>query len=254
MCYSESKFTFTKLILNKYKVNYYECNACKSLQTEEPYWTTELYENSNLVKEDFGVMYRLFRNQEKIFILSKLLGLKKGLDWGGGDGILCRSLRDYCLNFYTVDKFTNSSYAQEFIISDYSSLDLITSLEVFEHLDKPKNDIDFLFNLNSKTIFIQSKLYKNQNKDWDYLYADHGEHIFFYSEIALEAIAKKFNYELKIYNNEYSLFYKKNCLSKFKLFLFSLIFNKYITKLVRIFLSIYPTRGIQKDIKNFIKS
>jgi len=252
LCNGESKFLFTKLILNKHTISYYECNSCKSLLTEEPYWITELYNDNNLTNEDFGAGYRIFRNQEKVFILSKILGLKKGLDWGGGDGILCRLLRDYCLDFYTIDKFTNSSYAVEFIIRDYSSLDLITSFEVFEHLDKPKEDIDFLFNLNAKAIFIQSKLYKNQNEDWDYLHPKHGEHVFFYSKIALELIAKKYNYELKVYNNEYVLFYKKKYLSKAKLFLFSLMFNKYITKLVRVFISICSTKGIQKDKEKFL--
>ena len=68
LCNGESKFLFTKLILNKHTISYYECNSCKSLLTEEPYWITELYNNNNLTNEDFGAGYRIFRNQEKTFI------------------------------------------------------------------------------------------------------------------------------------------------------------------------------------------
>ena len=223
LCEGKLQFTFKKKIINKHIISYYKCDLCKSLQTEQPYWLDGLYNINNLEEVDFGSAYRLFRNQEKVFILSKLLGLKKGLDWGGGDGILCRLLRDYCLNFYTIDKFTNSTYSNHFIIKDYNSLDLITSFEVFEHLSKPKEDIDFLFSLNAKTIFISTKLYKNQNEDWDYLYPDCGTHIFFYSQNSLELIAKKYKYNVKILNNEYALFYRPIHFSKMKLFLLILL-------------------------------
>ena len=83
LCEGETAIRFQKKIINKHIISYYKCDLCKSLQTEQPYWLDGLYNNNNLGEVDFGSAYRLFRNQEKVFILSKLLGLKKGLDWGG---------------------------------------------------------------------------------------------------------------------------------------------------------------------------
>ena len=46
------------------------------------------------------------------YFLSKLLKIKKGLDWGSGDGLLCRLLRDYEINFYSIDKYSHQKYSQ----------------------------------------------------------------------------------------------------------------------------------------------
>jgi hypothetical protein len=91
LCEANVIFLFRKRVLNKYEVSYFECENCLSLQTEEPFWLEEVYKNFNLSEEDFGTAYRILRNHEKIFLLSKLIDINNGLDWGVGTA--------YCVDF-----------------------------------------------------------------------------------------------------------------------------------------------------------
>ena len=51
----------------------------------------------------------------------------------------------------------------------------------------------------------------------------------------------------KSINNEYALFHKKGHLNKIKLFLFRVFFSKYFTKIIRLYLTLIPAKGINKD-------
>ncbi len=253
LCKEEANLVFNKKILNKFLVNYYKCPKCESLQTEKPYWLDEAYSKSNLCEDDLGAAYRTLRNHEKVFILSKILKVNKGLDWGSGDGLLCRLLRDYELNFFSSDKYSLPKYSSKFLISDFNNLDLIVSLEVFEHMSEPNSEIDFLFKQKPNSIFISTLFYNNNEKNWHYLHPDSGMHIFFYSKKSLKMIAKKYDYNVCFFDNQYALFYKEGYISNIKLKILKLFFNKYVTKLIRIYLTIIPAKGIEKDKKYFSK-
>ena len=45
ICSSNTSEVFTKEILGKYLVKYYQCNFCEFLQTEKPFWLEESYKN-----------------------------------------------------------------------------------------------------------------------------------------------------------------------------------------------------------------
>lgn len=247
LCNTEANFVFNNKVLNKLDINYYRCPQCESLQTEKPYWLEEAYSRSNLCEDDLGAAYRTLKNQEKVFFLGKLLNIQKALDWGAGDGLLCRLLRDYELNFFSSDKYSFPKYSSKFVIKDYNNLDLIVSFEVFEHMSEPNQEIDFLFKKNSNSIFISTLFYNNNKKDWHYLHPESGMHVFFYSKKSLEMIAKKYNYEVRFFDKQYALFYKKGYISNIKIKILSFFFNRYISKLIRLYLTIIPVKGIEKD-------
>ena len=60
LCSGVMIIKFSNTILEKYNVNYLECNNCKSLQTEIPYWLEEAYENW-ITNYDTGVYARTER-------------------------------------------------------------------------------------------------------------------------------------------------------------------------------------------------
>ena len=41
LCYGDLLYKFTEKVLSKYQVRYFECQNCKSPQTENPYWLEE---------------------------------------------------------------------------------------------------------------------------------------------------------------------------------------------------------------------
>ena len=51
-------------------------------------------------------------------------------------------------------------------------------------------------------------------------------------------IAKKYDYNVCFFDNQYALFYKEGYISNIKLKILKLFFNKYVTKLIRIYLTI----------------
>ena len=59
------------------------------------------------------------------------------------------------------------------------------------------------------SIFISTLFYNNNEKNWHYLHPDSGMHIFFYSKKSLKMIAKKYDYNVCFFDNQYALFYKE---------------------------------------------
>ncbi len=97
LCGGETKVHFTDLILRKYTCRYLLCSACGSLQTEQPYWLEEAYGTGSIADADSGVFLRSINSLCVIFLSAWLLRMPKRarvLDFGGGNGLLCRMLRD----------------------------------------------------------------------------------------------------------------------------------------------------------------
>ena len=71
ICKQQTKQIFQAKILNKYEINYFHCEHCDFLQTEEPYWLDEAYSESINVS-DTGYMQRNLMLSEKLTILLAL--------------------------------------------------------------------------------------------------------------------------------------------------------------------------------------
>ena len=129
---------FSLLALKKYQVVYWECASCASLQTDEPFWLNEAY-SINLSKFDTGAAQRNINNFIRVFLISNVLNLKNIIDIGGGDGLLCRLLRDAGLNCFSTDKYAIPTYAQEFNSPTFASPDLTLAFEAvsYTHLTLP---------------------------------------------------------------------------------------------------------------------
>ncbi len=60
ICNAVSTEIFEKRILNKYTSQYYQCNACDFIQTDEPIWLQEAYNNA-ITSLDIGLLNRNLR-------------------------------------------------------------------------------------------------------------------------------------------------------------------------------------------------
>ena len=99
LCEKLCSYQFSKQILGKYDISYFECTHCQSLQTEEPYWLDEAY-GEEAEKYDTGKASRTLENfftLPSLFNLLKIDIIKPSLDWGGGGGLL--SMKDTRVKF-----------------------------------------------------------------------------------------------------------------------------------------------------------
>ena len=187
------------LILNKYNVQYYSCDHCGFIQTETPYWLDEAY-TSAIARSDIGL---IGRNIKLSSFCSSLIPMFYNpelpfLDYGGGNGMFVRMMRDRGFEFYWHDKYSSNQFAEGFEMSRDKRFSFITAFEVFEHLPQPLDTIEDMFHYSDTLVFSTRLLprWKIAPNDWWYFTPDTGQHVSLYSRESLELIAKKFNVQL----------------------------------------------------------
>ncbi|HEY3390891.1 MAG TPA: methyltransferase domain-containing protein, partial [Prolixibacteraceae bacterium] len=131
------------MILQKYRVQYFICSNCGFVQTEKPYWLSEAYSES-IARSDLGLISRNIKvsNISAVMISAFFNSQAEFLDYGGGNGMFVRLMRDKGLNFYWQDLYTQNQFARGFEIKDNVRFELVTAFEVFEHLEDPLVEIE----------------------------------------------------------------------------------------------------------------
>ena len=198
LCGGTTTVVFTRRVLQRFEVDFRRCEDCESLQTERPYWLNEAY-SSAIASMDTGAVERNLICQAAISCVAAVLRLKgRVLDYGAGTGLLCRLLRDRGHDAYAYDKYAQPAYAAAFSVDQAHAgiepIDLLCAIEVFEHFDDPDSQLTELFALRPNVFVATTIPYKGEGKDWWYLSADTGQHVFFYSSKALKTVAAKFGY------------------------------------------------------------
>jgi hypothetical protein len=207
ICQSETTKIFNATVLGKYDVSYYQCATCYFVQTDEPFWLDEAYNNA-LNIEDTGT---LVRNQKFARLLTLYLILYHGknakfVDWGGGFGIFTRQMRDIGFDFYWSDKYAANLVARglEYNVG-MGRVSAITAFEVFEHLTHPMAEIKAMLEVSDTIIFSTEPIsYPAPEKNnWWYYAFEHGQHISFYNHFTLKKVADLLG--LNYYNNGFNL-------------------------------------------------
>jgi hypothetical protein len=206
ICNSGSTPLETTTILNKYVVQYYSCNHCGFIQTESPYWLEEAY-SSAIARSDIGLIGRNIKLSNICSALIPLFFSNAGLflDYGGGNGMFVRMMRDKGFEFYWQDIHALNQFAEGFEAPQGKKFSLLTAFEVFEHLPQPLEVIADMFRYSDTLIFTTRLLPRWNIKpdEWWYFTPDTGQHVSLYSRESLEMIAKEFN--LKLSSNGISL-------------------------------------------------
>lgn len=199
ICHSASLPLEKAVVLNKYNVQYYSCGHCGFVQTESPYWLEEAY-SSAIARSDIGL---IGRNIKLSNFCSSLIPIfynsdSSFLDYGGGNGMFVRMMRDKGFEFYWHDKYASNQFAEGFEAPQNKRFSLMTAFEVFEHLPQPIETIEDMFHYSDTLVFSTRLLphWKIAPNDWWYFTPDTGQHVSLYSRESLELIAKKFNVRL----------------------------------------------------------
>lgn len=223
ICEEQSKFLFEKKVLRKYLAQYFQCKNCGFIQVKNPHWLSEAYKEA-ISPLDTGLVSRnlkLCLASQKI-IKKYFNPHKKFIDYGGGYGLFVRLMRDAGFDFYRQDNYCKNLFAQYFDINDLKNknekFELLTAVELFEHLEYPTSEIENMLKLSGSILF-STELQPKDNRDlenWSYITPESGQHISFYTEKSLILFAKKFN--LNFYTNKTTLhlFTKKTIRDPFK--------------------------------------
>jgi hypothetical protein len=222
ICFSKVEFSFESIILNKYKIKYFQCTKCGFTQTESPYWLNESYVKSmNL--GDTGQVNRNLINSIKVkFIINEMFDTNgRFLDFAGGYGLFTRLMRDFGFHFIWEDKYTENIFAlgSEASTVDKDRFEAITVFECFEHWSDPLTEIKNLFLRTDSIIFTTNLISIPAPKPerWWYYGFDHGQHISFFSKKSLLHISKVFGCDFVSKYGVHIL--SRNKISRIKLFI-----------------------------------
>lgn len=216
LCSGALAFCFEGRLLRRHDVHYLECQACGSLQTEQPHWLGEAYEHGNLALTDTGAAQRNLDNLGACLALAHWLGLKRVVDHGGGDGLLCRLLRDRGLDAHVLDRYAAPKYAAGFDRPGGAPPDLVLAFEVVEHFAHPAQELSPLFEGKPPVVLVSTEAWQGQGPNWAYLSPLTGQHIFFYSPKALQQLAAARGYRV-LGVNGYWLFVREGAYSHWRI-------------------------------------
>jgi len=202
ICEAESPFFAKSLVLDKYEVDYFQCDRCGFIQTETPYWLDEAYQRP-ISKSDIGLPARNIIHAKLVLrVISTLFDTTANfLDYGGGYGLFVRLVRYFGLNFYTYDKYCTNIFSPEFEITnrdDLNGFELVTAFEVVEHLTEPVEEIGELLSISNSILFSTELLPRHNPRpgEWHYYAPHEGQHVSIYSETSLRVLADRLGLNL----------------------------------------------------------
>jgi hypothetical protein len=192
----EGKFLFEAKVIGRHPARYFLDESCGYIWVDSPTWLDEAYSDA-IALTDTGIVMRNLGNIETISMTMWANGLqnKKGVDIGGGYGLLVRGLRDIGVDFYWSDPYAENLLARGFEAEAGASYQVATAFEVLEHLPNPLSHLeaarsDFGFD----TVFFSATCFDPKNipgLDWWYWAFETGQHISFFSENCLDFMAQK---------------------------------------------------------------
>lgn len=183
-------------VLGKHQIAYFHCSKCGFVQTEEPFWLEEAYQNPINIF-DTGILSRNLRLAQQTSTVLYFLFKRNGLflDYAGGYGIFTRLMRDIGFDFYWDDPHTQNLTARGFeYTADKSGIEVLTAFESFEHFVDPLTEFEKLLSFSSNILFSTELVAAQppRPEDWWYYGLEHGQHVSFYAEKTLRFLADRY--------------------------------------------------------------
>jgi hypothetical protein len=203
ICGAQPHEIFKAVVLSRYTVAYFHCSRCNFVQTEDPYWLTEAY-NNPISSADTGILARNAALARIVAVVIYFLFDKKGafVDYAGGYGIFTRLMRDFGFDYYWCDLYAKNIFAQGFAYTPgHRQANLVTAFECFEHFVNPCVEIEKMLTIAPHILFTTNFVPDPipAPDSWWYYACEHGQHIAFYRKSTCEYIAER--YKLFFYSH-----------------------------------------------------
>lgn len=193
---------FSRVVLALHKTDYCECSQCRSLVVPSVHWLSDVYDEKH-ADRDTGAAQRsiicsLF--VRALRIAGVVSSRAKIIDFGAGNGLLVRLLRDQGFDAWGYDKHASMAVCRNRRLASIGAdteakVDVITAIEVFEHLTAPLDTVQTLIPAlaNNGAILLRTSIYDSSrhNENWQYLEPTVGQHITFYSRTGLQRLAER---------------------------------------------------------------
>jgi hypothetical protein len=199
LCESQAEHFGEQKILGAFDAHYRRCTACGFVFVENATWL-ELAYSSAIAASDTGIVARNLRLADATSLLIRLAfkHARRFLDFGGGAGLLVRLMRDRGFDFRLLDKYAENIFAAGFEAQPGERFDLVTCMEVAEHLLDPLPTFLELASL-APAIVVSTHLLpdtRNRPGEWWYYAPETGQHVSFYTVRALHVVAERLHMRL----------------------------------------------------------
>ena len=179
-------------VLAKHEVNLCECLSCGFVFVADPHWLAESF-GSELNRLDVGSVDRTLLVSQFVRGLLGMSPARRGwtvLDFGGGDGLLTRLLRDVGVDCRWEDPYCEPVYDVGPPHDEVRRFDLAVMGEVALHLTEPLATFRDLIERCDRVLFTATVPTDPIPADWWYLMPSTGQHVAFYPTRAIAHIAK----------------------------------------------------------------
>jgi hypothetical protein len=181
-------------VLGRHLATYLRCPTCGSVHVPEPHWLDEAY-SSAIAATDLGLAARAVRTSQATTLVIRRFFPRatKFLDFGAGNGLFVRLMRDAGFDFSWSDLHATNLFAQGFEATSAASYDLVTAFEVLEHLESPFETFAALRS-QAPVILFSTLLLPDPTPrpdEWWYYTRDTGQHITFATRAGIEHLAAR---------------------------------------------------------------
>jgi len=196
ICRARASNVFSVRIRNEQSEPLFRCSECSFCFFAQHDWLERSF-SEDLNELDLGSVARCLLVAD--FVTAVFPPRRSGyaaLDWGGGDGLLTRLLRERGINCVWCDPHVKPRFVGDSIHEPNSRVDVTVVSEVFLHLTDPVSELRSLLSLSDVVIVTALVPPKKLDDQWWYLMPETGQHVSFYPQTALQALADQTNSRL----------------------------------------------------------
>jgi Methyltransferase domain len=193
ICDAASHLAHEYRVLSNRTARLFECSSCGFGFVADPAWLAESF-TSQLSRMDVGSADRSLLVAQ--FVRGLLTGSRKRrkwkvLDFGGGDGLLTRVLRDSGVDCRWQDPYCSPVYMVGPSHDTVPRFDLVVMSEVALHLTEPAATFGSLLDRADRVLFTAVVPPSPIPADWWYLMPTTGQHVAFYPNDSVAALARR---------------------------------------------------------------